>query len=75
MENMSTTLKPDKISLGVLFFGQKLRQFRMFLKLLPSGNIICCCRLLGKNERADSLVGTAEYLAPEVINGEEYGYR
>jgi len=32
-------------------------------------------RLLGKNERADSLVGTAEYLAPEVINGEEYGYR
>ena len=40
-----------------------------------SGNIICCCRLLGKNERADSLVGTAEYLAPEVINGEEYGYR
>ena len=40
-----------------------------------SGNIIWCCRLLGKNERADSLVGTAEYLAPEVINGEEYGYR
>ena len=32
-------------------------------------------RLLGKNERADSLVGTAEYLAPEVIKGEEYGFR
>ena len=35
MENMSTALNPDKISFGVLFFEQKLLQFRTFLKLLP----------------------------------------
>ena len=33
MENMSSTLKPDEISFGVLFFWHKLRQFRTFLKL------------------------------------------
>ena len=38
MENMSTTLKPDEISFGVLFFWHKLRQFRTFLKLLPIGH-------------------------------------
>jgi len=35
MENMSTMLKPDEISFGVLFFWHKLRQYRTFLKLLP----------------------------------------
>ena len=35
MENMSTALKPDEISFGVLLFRQKLCQFRTFLKLLP----------------------------------------
>ena len=35
MENMSTALKPDEISFGELLFRQKVRQFRMFLKLLP----------------------------------------
>ena len=38
MENMSTALKPDEISFGVLLFRQKLRQFRTFLKLLPYDN-------------------------------------
>ena len=38
MENMSTALKPDEISFGVLLFRQKLCQFRTFLKLLPIDN-------------------------------------
>ena len=40
MENMSTALKPNEISFGVLFFWHKLRQFRTFLKLLPIFNIL-----------------------------------
>jgi len=35
MENMSTVLKPEEISFGVLFFRQKNCQLRTFLKLLP----------------------------------------
>ena len=32
-------VKPDEISFGVLFFRQKLRQSRTFVKLLPTSNI------------------------------------
>ena len=52
MENMSTALKPDEISFGVLLFRQKLRQFRTFLKLLPSRLCSTRTQILFKSETA-----------------------